>query len=62
MTPAELKSARHSLGLSAREMARALEMKGQWSDRTIRKWETEGNEVPGPVGVAVRLMLEKSST
>jgi len=62
MTPAQLKAARHALGLSARGMAAAL------SDpdgatvhlRTVRRWESGVQAVPGPVVVAVGLLRAKS--
>lgn len=57
MTPKQLKTIRTKrLKLSAAGLARALGMPGRWSDRTIRKWEADGNDVPGPVAVAVRYM------
>jgi DNA-binding transcriptional regulator YiaG len=58
MTPTQLQAARKRLGLSARGLAAALEMDGQWSDRTIRKWERGEHAVPGPVAVAVRYMVK----
>ena len=54
MTAAELKAARRDLGLSARGLALALQVS---DGRTIRRWEAGENPVPGPVAVAVRLML-----
>lgn len=62
MTPKQLKAARKRLGLSAAGMARALEMPGRWADRTIRKWESEGSDVPGPVAVAVRGLLSANGS
>lgn len=58
MTANQLKAARKKLRLSARGMAKALEMPGQWADRTIRRWENGDDPVPGPVAVAVRFMLK----
>ena len=59
MTPDELKAARNALGLSARQLADKLEMRGKWTDRTVRAWESGryATGVPGPVAVAVRGML-----
>ena len=59
MTGRQLKSARNKLGLSAMGLARALEIEGRWADKTIRRWEAlkYPEKVPGPVAVAVRLML-----
>lgn len=54
MTPANLKSARHALGLSAEGMARALQVS---SGRTVRRWEAGDRDIPGPVKVALRYML-----
>jgi DNA-binding transcriptional regulator YiaG len=58
MSPDEFKAARATLGLSAREMAIALDMDERWGDRTIRKWESGKSPIFGPVGVAVRYMLK----
>ena len=55
MTAAELKSARRDLGLSAHGLALALQVS---DGRTIRRWEAGDNPVPGPVAVAVRMMLD----
>lgn len=43
MTPAECKTLREGLGLSAQALARRLGLK---SDRTIRWWETGGRRIP----------------
>lgn len=48
MTPAELKSARHALGLSAEGFARAVRVQ---SGRTVRKWEAGQRDIPGPITV-----------
>jgi DNA-binding transcriptional regulator YiaG len=54
MTPTELKSARHALGLSAEGFARAV---GVESGRTVRRWESGERDIPGPVVVLTGLML-----
>ena len=46
MTPADFRAARRQLGLSARDMARAL---GLGSGRTVRRYESGQCPVPGPV-------------
>lgn len=48
MTPAELKSKRHALGLSAEGFARLVRVQ---SGRTVRKWEAGDRDIPGPVQV-----------
>lgn len=58
MTPKQLKAARKRLGLSARGLAMALDLPSQWSDRTVRKWESDDSEVPGPIAKCVRFMLK----
>lgn len=58
MTPHDLRNARQALGLSQRGLAEALHLSKNGA-RTIRLWEKDGNTVPGPVRVAVELMLEK---
>jgi DNA-binding transcriptional regulator YiaG len=54
VTPADLKTARKSLGLSQAEFARVV---GVASDRTVRKWEDAERDIPGPVVVLTSLML-----
>lgn len=46
MTPAELKAARHALGLSAERFARMVRVQ---SGRTVRKWEAGDRDIPGPI-------------
>ena len=53
MTPADLKSARKSLGLSQAEFARVM---GVASDRTVRKWEDGERDVPGYVPIMLDLI------
>lgn len=68
MTPTELREARQTLGLSARQMAEALtdpthvDLRPAVNARTIRRWEQDGTgeDIPHPVVVAVRLMLERA--
>lgn len=58
MTPKQLKANRKKLGFSARQMAKQLGVPGEWADRTIRRWEVDGNDVPGPVAVSVQFMID----
>ena len=55
MTPADLKAARHVLGLSAEGFARAVRVE---SGRTVRRWEAGDRDIPGPVTVLVELWLD----
>lgn len=55
MTPAELKAARHALGLSARDMADAM---GIADGRTIRHYEAGTRPISGPVIVLMRYFLK----
>lgn len=55
MTPAEFRSARHALGLSAEGMARFARVS---SGRTVRRWEEGTREIPGPVQLLVELALQ----
>jgi DNA-binding transcriptional regulator YiaG len=56
MTPAQLKSARHALGLSAEGFARLVGVK---SGRTVRRWESGEREIPGPVMKLTMLAMSK---
>lgn len=55
MTPADLKSARHALGLSAEGFARLVNVE---SGRTVRRWESGERDIPGPVTVIVRALMD----
>lgn len=55
MTPAELKAARHALGLSAEGFARFVRVA---SGRTVRRWEDGSQDIPGPVQVIVSALME----
>lgn len=57
MTPAELKSARHALGLSAEGFARLVRVE---SGRTIRRWEAGERDIPGPVTLVVELLQQSA--
>lgn len=58
MTPAELKSARHALGLSAEGFARLVRVE---SGRTVRRWEAGERDIPGPVQVITGALLESAA-
>ena len=53
MTPAEFKSIRHALGLSAQGLARTLGVSG---GRTVRRWEAGDRDIPGPAIKLMRLL------
>jgi hypothetical protein len=61
MTAAELIAARARLNLTAADLGRALELGGRDPGRNVWTWETERHPIPGPVSVAVRLMLKFSA-
>ena len=54
VTPLQLKSARHTLGLSAEGFARLVRVE---SGRTVRRWEAGERDIPGPVIVIVEALL-----
>lgn len=58
MTPEELKSARHALGLSAEGFASWVNVQ---SGRTVRKWEAGDRDIPGPVAVLVRAAMDSDA-
>lgn len=55
MTPTELKDARKALGLSAEGFAFLVQA---GSGRTVRRWEAGNRDIPGPVKVIVRALME----
>ena len=59
MTPADLRAARRTLGLTQNALAKALRLSEKNGDRSVRIWEQDGNTVPGPVQVAIEAMLRE---
>jgi transcriptional regulator with XRE-family HTH domain len=59
MTPAELKTARKELGLSAQAFARLI---GVHDGRTVRRWESGGAPIPSllPRYLATRALLSEA--
>lgn len=55
MTPEELKTARHALGLSAEGFAKWVNVA---DGRAVRRWEAGDRDIPGPVKVLVKAALE----
>lgn len=58
MTPEELKAARRALGLSAEGFALWVGVSG---NRTVRKWENGERDIPGPVQVLVKAVMESEA-
>jgi hypothetical protein len=58
MMPADLIAARRALGLTQTALAHALQLRGRGL-RSVQRWEAPGGEVPGPVQVAVELMVRR---
>lgn len=57
MSPSELREARKRLGLTQHGLAEALRMgKNGW--QSVSRWEQDGNTIPGPVQIAIELMLK----
>lgn len=54
MTPTELKTARHALGLSAEGFARLVRVQ---SGRTVRRWEAGDAPIPGAVDLIVAIAV-----
>lgn len=58
MTPADLLAARLSLDMTQQQLADALQLS---SRRVIIGYEKGEHAIPGPVQVAIRLMLDAAS-
>jgi len=58
MTPAELKSIRQSLGLSAEVFAKVVRVE---SGRTVRRWESAERDIPGPVTLIAELLRDEAT-
>ena len=57
MTPAEIRTARSTLGLSANGLAEALRL-GKGGGRTVRRWESGDVPISGPASLAIELLLK----
>jgi DNA-binding transcriptional regulator YiaG len=57
MTAAELIAARQALGLTAAALGRTLLLETRDPGEAVRRWETGVTPVPGPVTIAVRLLV-----
>ena len=55
MTGDELRNARHALGLSTSEFADFVSVSDA---RSVRRWEDNTRDIPGPVEVLVRAVLK----
>jgi DNA-binding transcriptional regulator YiaG len=58
MTPAQLKKARHALGLSAEGFARLIGVK---SGRTVRRWESGERAIPPPVQMLLKYARKRKN-
>jgi hypothetical protein len=58
MTPNQFRAALRTLGLTYHTAAEELRM-GKWGYQTVGKWARGEQPIPGPVQVAVELMLER---
>jgi DNA-binding transcriptional regulator YiaG len=58
VSPADLRTARKTLGLTGKGLAEELRM-GKWGWQTISKWENGDVPIPGPAQVAIEMMLRE---
>ena len=56
MTPAEVRAARQSLGLTQDQLAAWL-MMGADGKRAVRRWEAGDRDISGPAWVAIQAFL-----
>ena len=57
MSAAEFREARQRLGLSVSKLAYRLGV----SSRTIRRWQSGDDDIPGPTAVAMRSFLREAA-
>lgn len=58
ITPKQLYDARREFGLSTQEFAEWIKVSDA---RTVRRWEDETRDIPGPVGVLVLAALDSKA-
>lgn len=56
MTSDEVRAARHLLGMTQDQLAKALRM-GLDGKRAVRRWESGDRSISGPASVAIEFML-----
>ena len=57
MNPPEFRQARRQLGLSVGQLALELQV----HPRTIQRWQEGTQSLPGPVALAMRMLIEKAA-
>ena len=60
MTKEQLREARRRLGLTQEGLAAALKL-GRTSSMTVSRWKRGERSIPGPVEVAITMMLERTN-
>lgn len=60
MTPVALQAARERLGLTRQQLADALRLP-KWGFQSVGDWENGRRAIPGPVQVALELMLQQAN-
>lgn len=61
MTPAQIRKARRTLGLSQNQMAEAVGLRGRDSARTVRRWEHGDFKPSGAVVMIIKQLLKEAS-
>lgn len=56
MTSDEVRAARHLLGMTQDQLAKALRMGGD-GKRAVRRWESGDRHISGPASVAIEFMV-----
>lgn len=59
MTSAELRATRKAIGLTQKQLAKALRL-GTWGFQSVAKWEKGLNEIPGPITLGVETLLKEA--
>lgn len=59
MTGAELRDLRRAMDLTQAQLARALGLSLENGTKTVYRWETGRQEVPGPAALAVRFLANR---
>lgn len=55
LTPDEFKAIRLRLGLTTRQMARALGISGLWGHGTVNRWERGARKIPASVAILAQM-------
>ena len=60
-TKEQVRAAREKLGLTQKELAERLRIKGPYAKDSVRAWESGKTPIPGPAAVALEFLTSRQN-